>query len=58
MLYIEVWLAQGVGNSGGFLNIFKTRVKDIFTQDWHSRIENSPRARFYVTHANFKRQDI
>ena len=32
-------------------------VKDIFTQDWHSRIENSSRARFYVTFVNFKRQD-
>ena len=34
--FFEVWLAQGVGNSVGFLNIFKTRVKDIFIQDWHS----------------------
>ena len=55
--FFEVWLAQGIGNSGGFLNIFKTRVKDIFIQDLHSRIENSSRARFYITFANFKRQD-
>ena len=55
--FFEVCLAQGVRNSGDFLNVFKTRVKDIFTQDWHSRIENLSRARFYVTFANFKRQD-
>ena len=55
--FLEIWLAQGIGNSADFLNVFRTRVKDIFTQDWHSRIENSSRARFYVTFTNFKRQD-
>ena len=44
-------MTQGVGNSVGFLNVFETRVKYIFSQDLHSRVENSSRARFYVTFA-------
>ena len=51
-----MWLAQGVGNITNFLTIFKIRVKDIFIQNWHSRLENSSRARFYLTLASFKYQ--
>ena len=54
--FLHVWEAQGVGNENAFLNIFKQRIKDIFTQDWHSRLENSTRARCYLTFANFKYQ--
>ena len=55
--FYEVWLAQSVGNITKFLTIFKTRVRDTFIQDWHSRLEDSSRARFYVTFANFKYQN-
>ena len=51
-----VALAQGVGNITNFLTVFKIRVKDIFIQDWHSRLENLSRARFYSTFAYFKYQ--
>ena len=54
--FFEVWNAQGVGNICNFISAVKTRVKDIYTQDWHSRLEKSSRARFYVNIANFKCQ--
>ena len=54
--FLEVWEAQGVGNIKAFLNIFKQRIKDVFTQEWHSRLENSTRARCYLTFANFQYQ--
>ncbi|MCG8047978.1 MAG: reverse transcriptase family protein, partial [Candidatus Thiodiazotropha endolucinida] len=47
--FMEVWLAQGVRNSETFLKAFKLRLKDIFVQDWHSRLETSTRARCYIT---------
>ena len=50
---MEVWDFQGVGNEQAFLVEFKKRTKDIFVQDWHSRLEESTRARFYNTVANF-----
>ena len=43
--HLNVWVAQGVGNKEAFLEIFKLRVKYIFIQDWHSRLDNSTRAR-------------
>ena len=54
--FLEVWNAQGVGNISNFLYIFKTRVRDIYIQDWHSRLENPTRARFYINIANFQFQ--
>ena len=53
---LEVWEPQGVGNKNAFINIFKQRIKDVFTQDWHTRLENSTRARCYLTFANFHYQ--
>lgn len=52
--FLEVWNAQGVGNINNFLHIFRTRVKDIYIQEWHARLENSTRARFYVNIASFE----
>ena len=52
--FLEVWNAQGVGNINKFLHTFRTRVKDIFIQDWHARLENSTRARFYINIAYFR----
>lgn len=54
--FLEVWLAQGVGNEQLFLEVLKIRVKDIFMQEWHSRLEASTRARFYYVIANFQYQ--
>ena len=54
--FFEVWLEQGFGNITNFLTIFKIRVNDIFVQNRHARFENSFRARFYLTFANFKYQ--
>ena len=56
--FLEVWVAQDVGNEHTFLDVtFKTRVKDIFMQGWHSRLETSTRARFYSTFAMFRYQN-
>ena len=54
--FMDVWVAQGVGNKEAFLEIFKLRVKDIFIQDWHSRLDNSTRARCFITFAKFQYQ--
>ena len=54
--FLEVWNAQGVGNIGNFLCTFKIRVKGIYVQDWHARLENSTRARFYINVAKFQFQ--
>ena len=54
MGFLEVWEAQGVGNNELFFSIFKQRVRDVFTQDWHSRLENSTRARCFITFASFQ----
>ena len=51
--FIQAWLFQGVGNEQRFVEMFKTKVKDIFMQDWHARLEISTRARFYNAFANF-----
>ena len=40
-----VWETQGVGNIEQFLGTFKQRVRDVFAQEWHTRLENSTRAR-------------
>ena len=52
----DVWLAQGVGDIKAFLIVAKQRVRDQFVQNWHSRLENSSRALFYVQVSNFKLQ--
>ena len=54
--FMDVWLAQGVGSVAGFINVFKIRVRDVFIQEWHARLENSTRARFYMYISNFKHQ--
>ena len=36
--------------------VFKIRIKDIYVQDWHARLENSSRVRFYITISNFQFQ--
>ena len=48
--FYHVWLNQGVGNVNAFLNQFKQRQNDNFTQNWHERLSNSSRAIFYINH--------
>ena len=47
---------SGVENIGNFLCTFKNRVKDIYVHEWHARLENSTRARFYINVAKFQFQ--
>ena len=54
--FMDVWYSQGVGDINNFLRVFKLRIKDIYVQDWHARLENSSRARFYITISNFQFQ--
>ena len=54
--FMDIWISQGVENSSSFLRVFKQRVRDIYMQEWHDRLEKSSRARFYVNIANFKHQ--
>ena len=42
-----VWEANTVGDGVNFVNVFRQRVKDCFVQQWHSDIENSPKALYY-----------
>ena len=44
----HVWLNQGAGNVNTFLNLFKQRLTDNFTQNWHERLSNSSRVNFYT----------
>ena len=53
MGFYEVWLGQGVGNVGFFLKLFKQRLNDNFIQNWNDRLNNSNRASFYCTIADF-----
>lgn len=51
----EVWLNQGVGDRDIFLNIFKTRLNDIYRQGWEGRLNDSTRATFYRAYkSNFE----
>ena len=43
----HAWMAKGVGNVWNFLNIFTRRLKDIYLQNWHSQINDSPKALHY-----------
>lgn len=54
--FMDVWVYQGVGDMKIFMQVFKQRIKDVFIQDWHSRLENSTRARFYTVICNFQYQ--
>ena len=54
MGFYHVWLNQGVGNVNLFLNLFKQRLTDNFTQIWHERLSNSSRANFYTHIADFR----
>ena len=51
-----VWESQGFGNIETFLSVCKQRVRDVFTQNWPSRLESSTRARRYITLASFQYQ--
>ncbi len=52
--FYDVWLSQGVGDSTQFLSILRQRIKDVFIQDWNSRLQDSSRALFYRSISNFE----
>jgi hypothetical protein len=52
----ETWYQQSVGNNTYFLNIVKQRLNDNFVQNWNDRLNQSNRATFYRTFADFKFQ--
>lgn len=54
--FYDVWLSQGVGNVGAFMNVFKQRLNDNFIQNWHSRLDESSRATFYKSISSFRLQ--
>ena len=54
--FMDVWVFQVVGNVKLFIDIFKLKLRDIFMQDWHSRLESSTRSRFFIHTANFQYQ--
>ena len=41
---------------GAFLSVFKQRLHDNFMQNWHDRLNNSSRANFYKSAAQFQFQ--
>ena len=48
-----VWESQVVGNCiETCLSSFKQRERDVFTQIWQSKLDNSTRARCYITLAS------
>ena len=55
--FMQAWTFQEVGNEQRFVDLFKTRVEDIFMHDWHARFESSTRARLNNTFANFRYQN-
>ena len=55
---MDVWVYQGVDNVKLFIDISKLRLRDIVMQDWHLRLENSTRSRFFIHIANFSTKPI
>ncbi|XP_052772033.1 uncharacterized protein LOC128211362 isoform X1 [Mya arenaria] len=51
-----VWLNQGVGDENMFISLLKTRLNDMFIQNWMSELNNSSRARSYTMFSNFMLQ--
>ena len=49
----EACYNQSVGNEALFLNSLKQRLKDIFIQEWHTRLQESSRDIFYRNFTNF-----
>ncbi len=45
----NVWLAQGVGDDGSFLNVFKQRIKDCYLQKWQTDV-NALSKSFHYKH--------
>ena len=43
----EAWYNQGVGNETLFIVLLKQRLRDINSQDWQGRLNESTRAHFY-----------
>jgi hypothetical protein len=44
----EAWYNQGVGDVYKFIVVLKERLIDMYKQEWHDRLSNSSKARFYL----------
>ena len=42
-----VWEADTIADASRFMNLFRQRLADCFTQQWHSEVEESPKALHY-----------
>ena len=42
-----MWEADNIGDASRFINLFRQRLADCFTQQWHSEVEESPKALHY-----------
>ena len=47
MVFGYVWEADTIGDASRFINLFRQRLADCFTQQWHSEVEESPKALHY-----------
>ena len=45
----QAWLSQGVGNEEIFVNLFKTRARDIDIQTWSAELNDSPKLETYIS---------
>ena len=42
-----VWEADIIGDASRFIDLFRQRLADCFTQQWHSEVEESAKALHY-----------
>ncbi|KAH3891876.1 hypothetical protein DPMN_015986 [Dreissena polymorpha] len=42
-----VWISQEIGDCDMFINVFRNRLIDCFTQNWHDTVSNSSRCHHY-----------
>ena len=42
-----VWEADTISDASRFINLFRQRLADCFTQQWHSEVGESPKALHY-----------
>ncbi|XP_053395382.1 uncharacterized protein LOC123523921 isoform X1 [Mercenaria mercenaria] len=54
--FYDVWLFQEVGDNDAFISVLKTRLTDVFIQNWRADINDSTRAKSYALFSSFKLQ--
>jgi len=56
--FYSVWLSQGVGDIDMFLDVFKSRLIDMYRQDWFGSMRGKERYELYCTFKNEFRREI